>query len=890
MLSAPQLPRGSHPAVERDAGQPYPWLAVGLLERDEQLGLLIDRFERVPDGGRLVLISGEAGAGKSALVQEFRDRHLAGHRVLFGRCDDLFASRPLGPFADIARDHPGALATALAAGEPSAVFDALLADLASPPHPVILVLEDLQWADEATLDLLRFVTRRLDVLPCLVIATHRNDLSADDPLRRAWGSLVGPLVTRVVLQPLSLRAVETLAKGTGIDAASLHTRTAGNPFFVVEVLANEHLGLPTTVRDTILARTARLSGSARDCLDGAAVLGRHAAIDLVVEVSDCEVTAIDECVRAALVVTEGDQLVFRHDLTRETIEGAMTPLRRRQLHWLALQALRDSDDIVQRAHHALGSGDRDAIIALATRAGDACVALGAHQQAAMLYQGALKHEHALDATERLRITQAYATTCLDIERIDDAIVAGDRARGLLVEGGDETALGDWESWLSEVYWAAGRVDEALSLILNAVERFEPHGASPALARAVGQLAAQRMLSGRFDQAIFEGRRALDLAERFELEAVAVRALDVVGMSMSVTGDADGIVLQHEALDRAKRAGLAAASCLVCVNLGGAYLSTAGPARAAEFFTEGLVIAEEHDLVYRRNCLIAFRLDSLLLLGRWDDAVADSRALLGEPNLAAHHRGMALCTIGRIHARRGEDAGTALDLALEIMEAVGEPQFIHPVRMARAEDAWLGDDDARARAEVEAALLLVDRLDALNLRDLERWARRTQVDWRADAHDAASEQLRAGARSAAAFWEHLGCPYEAADALADSDDEADLRDALARLLDLAARPRAQQVARRLRALGVKDVPRGPRAATRANAAGLTGRELEVAALLGAGLRNADIANRLVLSPKTVDHHVSAVLSKLGIGNRRQVAKAASDLGIELAGPRPGPAGS
>jgi ATP/maltotriose-dependent transcriptional regulator MalT len=864
---------------------------VELLERDEHLGLLLDRFQRVPDAGRLVLISGEAGAGKSALVQEFRDRHLAGHRVLFGRCDDLFASRPLGPFADIARDHPGALASALAAGDPSAVFDALLTDLASPPHPVILILEDLQWADEATLDVLRFVTRRLDVLPCLIIATHRDDLSADDPLRRAWGSFVGPLVTRIALQPLSLRAVATLAQGTGIDAASLHARTAGNPFFVVEVIANEHHGLPTTVRDTILARTARLSGPARDCLDAAAVLGRHAAVDLVVEVSDCEAAAIDECVEAALVATERDQLVFRHDLTRETIEDALTPLRRRQLHRLALQALRDSDDIVQRAHHALGSGDRDAIVDLATRAGDACVALGAHRQAAMLYQRVLEHVDVLDVADRLRITQAYATTCLNVEHIDDAIVAGDHARALLVERGDEIELGDWESWLSTAYWAASRVDDALSLVTTAVERLEPHGPSPALARAVVQLAAQLMLSGCFDQAISEGRRALDLAERFELDAVAVRGLDVVGMSMSVTGDADGLALQHEALDRAKRAGLAAAACLACANIGGANLSTEGPARAADVFTEGIAIAEEHELVYRRNCLIAVRFDAFTQLGRWDDAVADATALLDEPNLAAHHRAHALTTIGRVQTRRGDPGATAvLDLALQVVEAVDEPQYIQPVRMARAELAWLGGDAGRARVEVEATLPLAGRLHLEHLRELECWCRRTQVNWRADAHDATSEQLRAGARSAAAYWDELGCPYEAADALADSDDEDDLRDAHTRLLDLEARPRAQQVARRLRALGVRDVPRGPRAATRANAAGLTGRELEVAALLAVGLTNAEIADRLVLSPKTVDHHVSAVLSKLGVRNRRQVAKAASEIGIELADATPSTAGS
>ncbi len=263
--------------------------------------------------------------------------------------------------------------------------EAFLTDLASSSHPVVVVLEDLQWADEATLDLLRVVARRLDVLRCLIIATYRDDLTPEHPLRRAWGSLVGPLVTRMSLSPLSVAAVATLVDGTGVDAAALHARTGGNPFFVVEVLAGEHAGLPPTVRDTILARAARLHGSARDCLDAAAVLGRRATTDLIASVGDGDALAIDECIAAGMLVGDGCQLSFRHDLTRETIEDALTPLRRRQLHRRALDALDDSDDIVQRAHHALGAGDRDAIIELATRAADECVLLGAQRQAATLY-------------------------------------------------------------------------------------------------------------------------------------------------------------------------------------------------------------------------------------------------------------------------------------------------------------------------------------------------------------------------------------------------------------------------------------------------------------------------------------------------------------------------
>jgi DNA-binding CsgD family transcriptional regulator/tetratricopeptide (TPR) repeat protein len=691
----------------------------------------------------------------------------------------------------------------------------------------------------------------------------------------------------MALAPLSVGAVATLASGSRIDAASLHARTGGNPFFVVEVLAGEQAGLPTTVRDTVLARAAHLSGPARDCLDAAAVLGRHATADLVVEISESGVAAVDECVAAALLVSDGHRLAFRHDLAREAIEEGMTPLRRRQLHRLAVGALGDSDDVVQRAHHALCSGDRQVIVDLATRAGDACVALGAHKQAATLYERALEHDDALAPSERLRVMRAYATTCLHIDQVAEAAAAGDRVHALLLDDGDDVALGDWERWLSSVRWATGHPDEAWTLVSSAVRRLEPHGRSPALARATAQLAAQHMLSGRFPEAIANGRRALELADELNVVDAAVRARDVLGTSLCATGDDEGLSLLHEALDRAKAAGLYPEACVASANLGSQYVGRCELERAVVIFSDAVALAEDHELLYRRNCLLITRQEAYHLLARWDDAVADSQIILGQTGIAAHHRAIALATIGRIRARRGEpDPSTSLDEALEIVVEVGEPQFIHPVRMARAEAAWLAGDTANARAEVEATLPIAELLEVQDVRELEHWARRVGLDWSSDVHDAISAVLSSpNRRAAATFWDDCGCPYDAADVLADSDDEQDLRDALERLLALEARPRAQHVARRLRQLGARNVPRGPRASTRANGAGLTARELEIAALLVDGLTNAAIADRLVLSPKTVDHHVSGVLSKLGVGNRRHVATAARELGIELTGAEP-----
>ena len=192
------------------------------------------------------------------------------------------------------------------------------------------------------------------------------------------------------------------------------------------------------------------------------------------------------------------------------------------------------------------------------------------------------------------------------------------------------------------------------------------------------------------------------------------------------------------------------------------------------------------------------------------------------------------------------------------------------------------DTVSAAVEVEASLPMVHLLDPAMLRELTHCAVRAGVAWAPDdLTDEPTRYIVSGDHLALArFWEERGCPYDAADALADSDDVDDVRKAFEQLTFLGARPRAHMAVRRLRELGARDVPRGPRASTRANAAGLTAREVEVAALLADGLTNAGIAEQLVVSQKTVDHHVSAVLTKLAVSSRRDVARAAAEMGIDL----------
>jgi hypothetical protein len=238
---------------------------VDLLERQTQLEELARHLRAAAGGtGKIVFVSGEAGAGKSAVVEMFAQQAPRGTRLLWGHCDALQTSRVLGPVHEVASGLalPQASSTEVGAREP--LFGLLLERL-SPPHPVsLVVLEDIHWADEATLDLVRFLGRRIQRTRCLLIATHRDDeLPATHPLRAVLGELIGQHAARLRVPPLSLTAVEQLARGTPHDARHIYQVTGGNAFFVRELLSAQPGTVPETVRDAVLARLMACSPAAR---------------------------------------------------------------------------------------------------------------------------------------------------------------------------------------------------------------------------------------------------------------------------------------------------------------------------------------------------------------------------------------------------------------------------------------------------------------------------------------------------------------------------------------------------------------------------------------------------------------------------------------------------
>ena len=357
-----------------------------LIERESQLAALQQYAAEASRGqGRLVLISGEAGVGKSVLLEEFAQK-LKSARWLWSGCDGLFTPAALGPLLDIATQLDGdLLRLSRAEAKRDQLYAALLRQLSDMQTLAVLVIEDVHWADEATLDLLSYLGRRIQHLPVLLLATYRDDaLVSNDPLRLTLGGLASQRATRRLSVPtLSAAAVAILAQGTKIEATELHRLTAGNPFFVTEVLQAGSDALPESVRDAVLARTTTLSTPAREALDTAALIGSRMQSDLLVCLIDNPLIT-DELISHGLLIKDGDDLRFRHEIARVAIEGAISPYRKAAIHTKIMEALlaSGSDDDAQLAFRAEGAENAELVLKYAPTAGRRAAALGARREAA----------------------------------------------------------------------------------------------------------------------------------------------------------------------------------------------------------------------------------------------------------------------------------------------------------------------------------------------------------------------------------------------------------------------------------------------------------------------------------------------------------------------------
>jgi len=848
----------------------------GLLEREGELALLGELLANVKsDGcGAVVLVSGEAGVGKTALLRQFCDHQANGAQIFRGACDPLFTPEPLGPLLDIAAGLGGAFAEALGdRRELHELVGALIRTLATR-RPAVLAFEDVHWADEATLDVLRVLIRKIEDVTALVVLTFRDDeLEWSHPLRRTLGELAKQRsVTRVKLTPLSPDGVAELARPQGVDAGELYRTTGGNPFFVVEVLASGGDRIPATVREAVLARGSRLTSSARSLLEAVALVPPQAELWLLEALLGSRGNDLEDCLASGMLRSEPAGIVFRHELARLAVEESVAPDRALAIHRRALAALADppngAADLARLAHHAASARDVESVLAYAPAAAERAEAVGAHREAAAQYARAFRFADGLPPQGRADLLEHQAEACYLTDQYEEGIAALECALEIHRAEGDRLREGDVLARLSDFLWCPGQAHESERRAREAVTLLESLPHQRELAHAYSVLAFSCDRGSRGAEAAEWASRALELAERVGDESTAVNALMVL--------DAD------QALERARRAGLDRHVATTLTILAGANLSRCRYREAARYIREGLDFCEERGFELSQLYLLAFRARFELDQGRWNEAADTAETVLTIHRTSTSPRISALCVLALLRARRGDPGWSELlDEAEQLAEPTGELGRRGPVAAAKAETAWLaGDREGVATATEELIPLARDLSEGRLLGELGSWRRLAglEADVTTPVPGPFRLQLEGAWADAAARWAELGCHYQAAVARAETGDEIQLRLALDELQGLRASAAAAVVARRLRERGVRGLPRGPRRSTRENPAELTARELEVLALVAKGLRNTEIAERLFLSKRTVDRHVSALLRKLSVRTRAQAGAEAVRLGL------------
>ena len=857
-----------------------------LLERDAVLAEL-ERCRRAAARGcgRMVLLRGEAGVGKTAVIARFIAGVGQRARVVRGWCDALATPRPLGPLVDMLAELPAEpaarLRSAIDAGDAEAIFGRLI-HLFGRETAWVCVFEDVHWADGATLDLLRFLARRIESLPVLLVASYRDDEIGQ---QHALSALLGDLATcasvsRIGVAPLSPAAVAELAVDTGVNADELHQITGGNPFFITEVLAAgspalDDGALPRSVSEAVRGRLARLSASGRETAEAAAVCGPRASPALV-EAVCIGAPALAKCIDAGVLVADGDTVLFRHELARRATAEQIPDHQRRVLHRRALTVLAeppaDPNTLAAWAFHADKAGDTDAVVDYAPAAAERAARLGANREAVGLYGMVLRHADAIPGEQKVGWLEQHASSCY-LSGLGGAAAASWReAVALRHESGNAHEEGNDLRWLSHVLWPLGHTTEAIQAGRASLRLLENCGASPQLAWALVNMA--RLAAFSYDPACADyATRAMILGAQLGDPAVVVGARCYPMMAAVARSDSG-----WEQLEAAWRDAMAIQGMTGHAGLTGAALCWFAALhhhleRAEGYIAETAAFCTAHDLGMFHTLPTGAAAVVALLRGDWTSALTYANDVLTRADLTPLQRILPLVTAALVRARRGEQpVATLLDEAL----APGEPDDLFrlgPAWAARAEAAWLAGDEDTARAEAQTGLAAAtEHSDPWLVGHLQRWAHLAGGNPdhvpTVDGITPYRFEIDGDWQAAVAEWSRLGCPYDGAIAQLGGDIDA-VQAALGTFRQLGARAAARRAQQRLAQLRSRN-PDLRRKETSADPHGLTGRQRDVLELLAAGHSDAEIATALCISPKTANTHVCAIMAKLGVHNRTQAA--------------------
>ena len=814
----------------------------------------------------MAVVHGEAGIGKTSLVHALLDQ--TGTVAMIGRCDDATVPVPLGPFRDIFR-----AAGSPDRGDPDGARQEIVRLLDRTP---VMVFEDIHWADEATFDLLTHIGKRIADHRAVLVLTHRPD--GPPELARCIAQIPAERLTDIELRPLSRETVVAWSEEHDRDGAAVFAKTGGNPFLVGELLASPPGEIPNRISTSTLARLATLTQPARAMAELLAHFPGGAPWPIIERLRPNQDRAIGDLERHRWVETRGDRVWLRHELIREAIVESQGAAGRRTLNNEILGALIQHDaDPAAIAHHAVEAGDDQRSVDFAIVAAEQMSRAGAHRDALRLLERVAHLQNLLDEGEQAHFSEALGLERMAADQLDEACAALTDAADQWMAIGDLEAAARTLREASGAEWRRGAVQRSDELLQDAYEVLDGTDHRSERFRVQVTMAQNAGLTSQWRRAMDVVSAALEddrhLSPRSVAAAVAIRA-----DARRLLGDETGALTDYErSLELAGPDAPHVRTALT--NRVATSLAVLDPIAAKNHLDEAIAATADRRSDWLDRTVAGLRGGVAFLRGDWDEALNHLDEQLSDP-LATRTRPALIA--GLVRTRRGDLTGVDLiEDAHRRAASLEDIQRLGGTAAAMAELLWLN----LVPEDVAEDILEVTRLahrsgHARYSSELALWCRRLGLGG-GDANPAGPPgfllELEGDSPGAATEWSNRGVPYLQLLAMGFGTKADAIRTAIDRASAFGASTVVDRLRARLREMGHR-VQRGRSRASLDNPGGLTNRQVDVVRLIASGLTNQQIAERLFISRKTVDHHVSAILTTLGASDRAEAGDWAHNAGL------------
>ena len=842
--------------------------------------MLNSKLQQVEEGeGHCIFVLGEAGMGKTALLKTFCKEQRGKMPLYQGACDALFTPRPLAPLYDIMWQVSNNLwSDSNSMEERSLLFARFFRELSNRQEKCLIVFEDIHWADEATIDFIKFFARRITQLNCLFVLTYRNDeLLGSHPLHQLQGQLAPDTYSTILLKPLSKTAVATLAEEKGFNGDEVFDISGGNPFYVNEILASYSEGVPDNIKNAVLAVYHRTPDNCKQVFDLLSVAPNGFELQYLEAIFPDYAGAIANSVEKRILLIEEGKVFFKHELYRRTIEASLSPLKRIVLNKTILSLLQQQMEHQQQPeriiHHAKNANAYAVITEYAPIAAKQAASLGAHIEASKLYLTAIENYQGNDSSFLTSLYEGYAYECYLSNQVTSAIIFSTKALQLWQASGNIEKTGNALRFLSRLWWLDGNRRKAETFAAEAIQVLEVAPPSSVKSMAFSNMSQLKMLTGDAAACISWGEKAIAIAEQLNDEEILSHALNNVGsVQMRMQSSSQkGIALLQQSLAIALKNGYEEHVARAYNNLGINGVAIKEYAIAKKAFEEGIRYSEDKDLDSFTSYMRAWNAKLTLEQGNWKEAAAMAEAIISKAFQLPAASICAMDVLATIKMRRGDaDALPLLQQAKTKAFEAKDLQSIISSVISLLEYEWITGTQVLDNDALQQSVAMVTQMhDFFDYNEFTCWlgrARNHHLSVRA-LHPGYQLQTVSTAQQAAALWHALGCPYEQAICLFETDEEGK-RQAISILHSLGASAVCEKMKLGMRNAGIRKIPRGRRKTTLSNIALLTSRELDLLPLMKEGLQNKEIASRLYISAKTVDHHISSILFKLDVNSRNK----------------------